>query len=167
MIKIDNVLVPIDFSEPSDSALTYGRTLARTFGGRLHVLHVVDNSVLFAGVDGYVQDVAAVLSDMVEDAEKRILTCLTEDDWKNPKTLTDVRTGGPAAEIARYARDENIDLIVMGNHGRGFVRGLLMGRVAEKVVRIAPCPVLTVRAGEREFVIPDPVGNATEIGNTR
>lgn len=155
MIKIDNILIPTDFSEASDSALTYGRTLARTLNARLHVLHVVDDAALFTGIEGYALDVAAVLGSMVDDAEKRILTCLSEKDWREPKTITDVRTGGPAVEIAKYAKEADIDLIVMGSHGRGFVSGLLTGRVAEKVVRIAPCPVLTVRSPEREFVVPD------------
>ena len=157
MIKIENVLVPTDFSEASDSALVYGRTLARTFNARLHVLHVVDDSVMFAGLDGFSVDVAAVLADMSDAAEKRILTCLTEDDWRNPKTITEVRTGGAAHAIAEYAINNSVDLIVMGSHGRGFISRLLMGRVAEKVVRIAPCPVLTVRTPEREFVVLDAV----------
>ena len=163
MIKIDNVLVPTDFSEASDSALVYGRTLARTFNGRLHVLHVVDDAVLFAGIDGYSLDVAAVLGGMVDDAEKRVLTCLSEDDWREPKTMTEVRTGGPAVEIAKYAKEAGIDLIVMGSHGRGFISALLMGRVAEKIVRVAPCPVLTVRSPERDFVLPDVVHATTGV----
>ena len=64
--------------------------------------------------------------------------------------------GGPYVEIVRYAQERDIDLIVMGTHGRGFVAHMLMGSVAEKVVRKAPCPVLTVRHPEHEFVIPDP-----------
>ena len=79
MIKIENVLVPTDFSEASDSALVYGRTLARTFDAHLHVLHVVDDALMLAGLDGFAGDLASVLADMTDDAEKRILTCLTED----------------------------------------------------------------------------------------
>lgn len=157
MIKIANILVPADFSKPSDSALVYGRALARRFGARLHVLHVVDNSVMMAGIDGYVvNDFTIVLTSMAADAEKRILTYLTEEDWREPKTVTEVRTGSPAQEIVEYAKRIPIDLIVIGTHGRGFVAGLLMGRVAERVVRTAPCPVLTVRTPEREFVLPEP-----------
>ena len=63
-------------------------------------------------------------------------------------------TGAPAAEIVRYAEDQSINLIVMGTHGRGMVAHALLGSVAEKVVRHAPCPVLTVRHPEREFVMP-------------
>jgi nucleotide-binding universal stress UspA family protein len=62
--------------------------------------------------------------------------------------------GGPYVEIVRCARDSSIDLIVMGTHGRGFVAHMLMGSVAEKVVRRAPCPVLTVRHPEHEFIMP-------------
>ena len=70
--------------------------------------------------------------------------------------MTAVRTGNsPAFEIARYAKAEGIDLIVMGTHGRGMMGHLLMGNVAEKVVRIAPCPVLTVHHPEHEFIQPD------------
>lgn len=166
MIKIENILVPTDFSEASDSALVYGRTLARTFNARLHVLHVVDETVPLAGLDGFSLDVAGVLADMADDAEKRILTSLTEDDWRNPKTITDVRTGGPAHEISEYAKENAVDLIVMGTHGRGFVSRLLMGRVAEKVTRMARCPVLTVRTPEREFVFPDPVHEAAAVQRT-
>jgi nucleotide-binding universal stress UspA family protein len=166
MIKIENILVPIDFSEPSDSALVYGRTLARTFNARLHVLHVVDDSAFLAGVDGYALNGRTVLADMTDEAEKQLLTCLTEEDWRDPKTITEVWTGAAAPGIVDYARQEAIDLIVMGSHGRGFISGLLTGRVAEKVVRIAPCPVLTVRTPEREFVVPDAVETTTGVLQT-
>jgi len=105
-----------------------------------------------------------VLAGMVDDAEKHILTCLTDDDWREPKTITEVRTGGPAREIVAYAKDAGIDLIVMGSHGRGFIKGLLMGKVAETVVRIAPCPVLTIRTPEREFVRPDGIEEGARVG---
>jgi nucleotide-binding universal stress UspA family protein len=64
-------------------------------------------------------------------------------------------SGTPALAIVTYAKDANLDLIVMGTHGRGGMAHVLMGSVAEKVVRTAPCPVLTVRHPEHEFVLPD------------
>jgi len=68
-----------------------------------------------------------------------------------------VRPGAPAAEVVRYAQEAEIDLIVMGTHGRGFVGHVVMGSVAEKVVRTAPCPVLTVRNPNHGFLVPDAV----------
>jgi len=66
-----------------------------------------------------------------------------------------ITSNSPSAAIVTYARDASIDLIVMGTHGRGAIAQILMGSVAERVVRIAPCPVLTVRHPEHEFVLPD------------
>lgn len=167
MIKIDNILVPTDFSEASDSALAYARAFARTFNARLHVLHVVDDAVMFAGIDGYSLDVSSVLAGMIDDGEKQILTRLSEADWREPKTITDVRAGGPAIEIVKYANETGVDLIIMGSHGRGFMSGLLMGRVAEKIVRTAPCPVLTVRSPERDFALRQMVHATAHLARRR
>jgi nucleotide-binding universal stress UspA family protein len=71
-----------------------------------------------------------------------------------------VRAGTPYVEILTYAKDHDIDLIVMGTHGRGFVGRVVMGSVAEKVVRYAPCPVLTVHNEEHAFVLPDEAADA-------
>ena len=155
MIQLQTVLVPVDFSDASDSALTYGRTLARTFNARLHLLHVIDDALMFAGADGFSMEITSVINALTDAAEKNIVARLASDDWREPKTLTEVRAGIPAKEIVNYAKEAGIDLIVMGTHGRGFLSRLLMGRVAEKVVRTAPCPVLTVRTPEREFVLRD------------
>lgn len=150
MITIKNVLVPTDFGEAADSALTYGRTLARNFGARLHVLHVVDNALLFAGTEGIAYDFALVQT-QIEDAARKKLADLVGSDG-----ITVVRSGtSPAFVIVDYAKENNVDLIVVGTHGRGMMAHLLIGSVAERVVRMSPCPVLTVRNPEHEFVIPD------------
>ena len=74
---------------------------------------------------------------------------------QSAKTIVKVvRQGPPFLEIVRYAQEANIDLIVLGTHGRGGLAHMLLGSVAEKVVRKAPCPVLTVRHPEHEFVAP-------------
>ena len=156
MIKINHVLVATDFSEPSAAALNYGREFARAFGARLHVLHVVDNAIIWVGPEAVAVDVTRVQHELEEGAYNALNRSVTTDDRNQLNAITVVRTGSsPAFEIAAYAKAEGIDLILMGTHGRGMMGHLLMGNVAEKVVRIAPCPVLTVHHPEHEFIQPD------------
>jgi nucleotide-binding universal stress UspA family protein len=165
MIALKNVLVATDFSEPSTTALEYGRAMARTFNASLHVVHVVDNFVL----QGMLADAApANYSDLLVELEaagrRHLDATIGEDDRRELGAQTVLLTfTGHAHGIVAYATKANIDLIVMGTHGRGGWSHLLMGSVAEKVVRMAPCPVLTVRHPEREFVTPD----ALQLSNTQ
>ena len=156
MILIKNVLVATDFSEPSDAALNYGRELARTFTATLHVLHVADNVTFQYGVEGYSALPPEMQQDVEAAARKQLDGLITEEDrvalHARPVVITAV---AKAAAIVGYANDHQIDLIVMGTHGRGAISHLLMGSVAERVVRTATCPVLTVHHPEHEFVIPD------------
>jgi nucleotide-binding universal stress UspA family protein len=156
MIKITNVLVATDFSDASESALLYGREFARTFGATLHVLHVVENPVMWAGPEAGGVDFARLQAELEARAQSTLDRIVTEEDRQQLKAVTAIRTGSSTAfEIAGYAKGEGIDIILMGTHGRGIMSHLLMGSVAEKVVRIAPCPVLTVRHPEHEFIQPD------------
>lgn len=156
MIALKHVLVATDFSEASASALTYGRHFARTFGATLHVMHVVENVMARFAADAYPVVLPDLQKEVEEAGQKRLLGVLDAEDYAQLHAIPVVRTSvSPANAIAEYAKDANADLIVMGTHGRGGVAHLLMGSVAERVVRIAPCPVLTVRHPEREFVAPD------------
>ncbi|HET9468683.1 MAG TPA: universal stress protein [Vicinamibacterales bacterium] len=156
MIKISNVLVATDFSDASASALKYGREFARAFGARLHVLHVVDNPMMWVGPEAIGVDVARLQAELEASAQNTLNRLVTAEDREQLKATPAIRTGSvPALEIADYAKSEAIDLILIGTHGRGLVGHLLMGSVAEKVVRIAPCPVLTVHHPEHEFIAPD------------
>jgi nucleotide-binding universal stress UspA family protein len=156
MIKINNVLVATDFSETSASALNYGREFARTFGATLHVLHVVENAVIWAGPEAVGIDFVQLQAELTGAARQTLDRIVTNEDRRQLKAVTAVRSGNsPAFEIAAYAKAEGIDLILIGTHGRGMMGHLLMGNVAEKVVRIAPCPVLTVHHPEHEFIQPD------------
>jgi nucleotide-binding universal stress UspA family protein len=85
----------------------------------------------------------------------KVLTEQEDKELQPEYVLRAAGVGGPYVEIVRYAKERDIDIIVMGTHGRGFMAHMLMGSVAEKVVRKAPCAVLTVRHPEHEFVIPD------------
>ncbi len=157
MITLKNILVATDFSEPSDTALDYGRALARNFKATLHVLHVVDRvSAAVYGAESY----AISMPELQEEIENRARRQLDEllvdnDEHPLPTRRTLLTASAPAVAIVEYAGREHIDLIVTGTHGRGAVAHLLMGSVAERVVRSAPCPVLTVRHPEHEFVVPD------------
>jgi nucleotide-binding universal stress UspA family protein len=156
MIALKDILVATDFGEPADAALTYGQELARTYGATLHVVHIVDDVYLRLGGDAYV----AVLPDLQRDAEQAAqarLEALLVDNDPNPLPVKKVTltSAAPASAIVEYAKSNGIDLIVVGTHGRRAVAHLLMGSVAERVVRTAPCPVLTVRHPEHEFIRPD------------
>lgn len=156
MITINKVLVATDFSEPSESALRYGREFARTFGAALHVLHVVENPMTWAGPEAVNVDFVRLRAELEAGAQNTLNRIVNSEDRDQLKAVTAVRTGSAtAAEIAAYARDNGIDLILVGTHGRGMMGHVFLGNVAEKVVRIAPCPVLTVRHPEHEFIRPD------------
>jgi nucleotide-binding universal stress UspA family protein len=142
------VLVATDFEPASEAALEYGRALARTFGARLHLLHVAENQFLRPSPT----DPAVIKAAYMRSLNER----LTADDREalGARAVLEV-SDETADKIVQYARREAIDLIVMGTHGRGAIAQVLVGSVAERVVRTAPCPVLTVRHPEHEFVIPD------------
>jgi universal stress protein A len=157
MITLQRILVPTDFGEAAEAALTYGRALARQFGATLTVLHVADNVLTgSAGIEGYVGAYPGFQRGIEEAARSQLDVLLDDGDKRELHATTELRTSNaPAFVIASFARDNGIDLIVMGTHGRGAMAHLLMGSVAERVVRIAPCPVLTVKHPEHEFVRPD------------
>lgn len=159
MIALNNILVATDFSEPADVALAYGRELARRFGATLHIVHVVaDLGAGFVGFPMYVGDLGRLQTETEAAARARLHTVLSEEDRQALHAKTVVLTStSPSEAIVGYARDAmpRIGCIVMGTHGRGAVAHLFMGSVAERVVRSAPCPVLTVRHPQHEFVLPD------------
>jgi nucleotide-binding universal stress UspA family protein len=160
MIRFRNVLVATDFSEPSDVALTYGRELTRRFEATLHLLHVAEDVFpLYLGEAN--TTVLPELQDEIEEAARKQLAALLCDEDRSELHANAVirASRSPAAAIVEYAQEHRIDLIVLGTHGRGAIGHLLMGSVAERVVRTAPCPVLTVHSHEREFVLPDALAN--------
>ena len=153
MMTLNQILVATDFSEPSESALAYGRELARTNGATLHALHVVESLSALAPADAYPMTLPDMQRELEDLAWRELEGRLTSADRKELKAKAAVVTAvTTATAIVDYANAFNIDLIVMGTHGRGGMAHLLLGSVAERVVRTAPCPVLTVRHPEREFV---------------
>ena len=157
MVVLKNILVATDFGEASEVALTYGRELARTFGSALHVIHVVDDLAgRVVGFPEYAPSLGRLQAEAEAAARTRMETLVSDEDRRVLHARTVVLVSQwPAREILDYARAAHVDALVIGTHGRGKVAQLFMGSVAEKVVRHAPCPVLTVRHPEHEFVLPD------------
>ena len=144
-MRITRILVPMDFSSDADAACSYAAALAATFAASLHLLHVVENP-LAAGVwssEIYTSEIAGLQINLVRDAEQRLRDYAAD---KAGVTDTEVRTGHVARVVLEFAKEKAIDLIVMGTHGRTGLAHAVMGSVAERVVRLAPCPVLTLRA---------------------
>ena len=143
-MTMSRILVPTDFSDDAEAALEYALGLAQTFGASVHLLHVVDDPFA-AGVWSsglYAAEIAGLQATLVRDAEQRLQRTVP------PTTVgvtSEVRIGHPPRQIVDVARERGIDLIVMGTHGRTGLAHIVMGSVAERVVRLAPCPVLTLR----------------------
>jgi universal stress protein A len=157
MTTLTKILVATDFSEASDAALAYGRDLAARFNATLDVLHVAENIyVTTFGAENYVGLAPDLQAEIERAARARLEQLVAVSDGSGPRTTPVVITSAsPAFAIIDYAGEHGIDLIVMGTHGRGAVAHLVMGSVAEKVVRLAACPVLTVRHAGHAFIRPD------------
>jgi nucleotide-binding universal stress UspA family protein len=151
MIPFKKILVPTDFSDPSYEALKLANELALHFGSELYVIHVVPlvpgtpsttDPVAF-NVPLYQQGLQMSYKDLLNEVIEK---WVSKELWVRPMTLQ----GNAAHEIVRIADDEDIDLIVISTHGETGLGHLIFGSVAEKVVRLAPCPVLTTRRGDTD-----------------
>jgi len=156
VITLDAVLVPTDFSEASEVALRYGREFAERFGAALHLVHVVQNPGAQPwAVETYGLSLAMLERQWLQEAHARLEELLPPTARAAVRAQVATILGHPVVEILRYAEAHGANLIVMGTHGRGPLGHMIMGSVAERIVRKAPCPVLTVRHPERGFVVPD------------
>jgi len=138
MTDVRNILAPTDFSETSDLAVRHAVDAARTYGARLYLLHV-------PGPTGEDFEADFPVGRFETTVRQRLAAFVSEDEIAALRPEYALRIGAPAEEIVRYAQDREIDLIVMGTHGRKGVAHMLLGSVAERVVRTAPCPVQVVR----------------------
>lgn len=154
MIRLNRVLVPTDFSEFSRLAVTYACAMAERFGAQLHVLHVVPDPTMLVPEAAVfsVESMQAQSDRLVTDAQK-LLRQIPEGWQGSQPVIRDVRVGAAFLEIIDYAKSQDIDLIVIGTHGRSGLSHILMGSVAERVVRAAPCPVLSVKPSGHQFVM--------------
>ena len=147
MVTLQRILVPIDFSETCQETLDMARTMAARFGAALDLLHVVQNPIIdWAAADTDALQLPNILDQLEAAARGRLAALVTDEDRQRSPVRLLTRVGSAHTEILATSAEEHADLIVMGTHGRGMVSHMLMGSVAERVVRLAPCPVLTVRS---------------------
>ena len=153
-IDINKILLPTDFSSYSATATKYACELATKFDAELHLLHTLE--VHLSSTPGFGMGLA--LPQYVHEsraAAEKALTSVLDPQWSvGRKVVQAVVEGSPKVEIVRYARTQAIDLIVLATHGRSGLAHVIIGSVAESVVRTAPCPVLTVRPEGHQFVMP-------------
>jgi universal stress protein A len=153
-IRLQKILLPTDFSNYSAAATKYARELTTKFDAELHILHVLETHLVSTPTFGMGLDLPKYVSESKAAAEKS-LTSVLDPEWSASRTVVKALVeGSPKVEIVAYARKHSIDLIVLATHGRSGLAHVLMGSVAESVVRTAPCPVLTVRPEGHQFVMP-------------
>ncbi|HMB94382.1 MAG TPA: universal stress protein [Rhodothermales bacterium] len=140
---VRTILVPIDLSEHSRAALRYARDLAASYEAHLEVVHVIEEEVMPVV---YGLDAVAPPTEQVHRQAAEALHNLIAEEVGAEQVATTITVGHPAAEVLAYAKAHEVDLIVIATHGRTGLKHFLMGSVAEKVVRMAPCPVFTVKS---------------------
>jgi nucleotide-binding universal stress UspA family protein len=153
MIRIRNILAPTDFSAPSLHACKYAKELASRFQAHVHLITVVESTVPLVPEAGLLFSHQA---DKLLEQQKAARTALekfaADPMFGDQRPRLHVLAGNPHKELLEFAKNHEIDLIVVGTHGRSGLSHLLMGSVAEKIVRLASCPVLTVRPEGHQFV---------------
>lgn len=154
MINLKRILVTTDLSEFSLAAMEYATSLAVLYGADLHVLHVTDVFSPVSGLQGPDVDTDVYGQRSAAISESELRKVIRPFSQPGLRVVPVVRIGTPAGEITRYARENGFDLIIMATHGRTGLAHMVLGSVAEKVVRLSDVPVLTVKPVEvREGII--------------
>ena len=146
--RLKKILAPVDFSESSEKAMQYAVSIAQEFGSEIILLHVVQPYPVLPELPASTDELTEAI---LKDANTRL------NEWKarvkdvpcSAKSLV----GSTASQIVEFAAQEGADLIVLGTHGRTGIAHAFLGSVAERVVRLASCPTLIVRAHERDFLV--------------
>ena len=153
--SIRRILIPTDFSPPARQAEHYAVALAQKFAAELHIVHVVEDPALPVHGSRYSWAVPDdILPRLLEKAEHDLKLAVPTADVNmiSQSLVRKIKVGHPVNSIIEYATENQIDLIVIGTHGRSGLTHLLLGSSAEKLVRLATCPVLTVHPSGHQFV---------------
>lgn len=155
-IKISKVVYPTDFSKLSLYALGYAREFVEAFRAEIHCIHVVEGIYQYeAGIPGDGGAALSIGGDMMDLANMKMKEFREKFlEGLNVPTTTKILSGSAFLEIINYTKEIDADLIVIGTHGHTGLAHVLLGSVTEKIVRKSPCPVLSIRHPEHEFVMP-------------
>ena len=144
------ILVPVDFSQYEDELLRYAKEIAQKFDASIDLIHVIPNMDYFTPYESFMaaENIVAIQKGVESEVERD----LDEVAKKLPgfRVKKAIRTGVAFVEILDYVKTEGIDLIIMGTRGRGGLEHIIIGSVAEKVLRKSPCPVLTIRPQKKQ-----------------
>lgn len=155
MEKIKKILVPIDFSNYSKNALRYAVDFAKHFDAKILLIYVVEPMIYPADFSMGQVSIPSMDIDMNERARDELNNLAKSDITKGADVETIIKSGKPFVEINETATEKDIDLIIISTHGHTGVEHMLFGSTAEKVVRKAPCPVLTLREPIKGFKFGD------------
>ena len=149
MINIKNILCPVDHSDCSKEALKYAVSFAIKDNSKLYLLHVIDIRTFDESINAMTPQIPD--DETLKQLKTKLLDCIPEEIRDDMVVEALVVLGIPFVEIISIAKKNDIDMIVLGSHGRTGITHMMMGSVSEKVVRKAPCPVLTVRRSDQKF----------------
>ena len=150
---VEQILIPVDFSPYSKEALSYAKELAALYGAGLQVLHAIEEPAYpYFYTPGSTLSPMGQLEELREKAEAAIDEIV--EDAPGPEVPAErfVATGRPASEIARFAEENGSDMVVIATHGLTGLERLLVGSTAEQIVRLAPCPVFTVKSFGKSLI---------------
>jgi universal stress protein A len=147
------ILCPVDFSEFTDEILEYAVNIAQKYNSELHLIHIIPNLNYFTPYESFFtpENLIVVEKNMEAEVNKDFDELMKKINVPAKKII---KNGAAFVEIINYARTESMDLIIIGTHGRTGLEHILIGSVAERVLRKSPCPVLTVRPKSRQFKMP-------------
>ena len=152
MINLKKILCPIDHSDCSKEALKYAVSFAMKDEAELYLLHVIDVRTFDESFDMTSKQLPD--DKTIKQLKEKLLECVPEEIRSDMRIEPIVVQGVPFSEIISISKEKEISVIVMGTHGRTGIAHIMLGSVSEKVVRKAPCPVLTVRQSKHKFVMP-------------
>ena len=152
VMKVNNILVPVDFSNHSQKALSYASEIAQSYNAQLQVLHIIEETMYPAFSVTGKSSIFDLVPGIKDDSRKRIEKMLQEFVSDKLKSKVFVRGGRAANDIIKFAKENSTDLIVIATHGLTGLEHMLLGSVTEKVVRMAHCPVFTVKAFGKSLI---------------